>query len=98
MKEFVKILDSEAGRPSRELDLVSTAPGRRPGFLIHDLEDKVIPYSEAEALANAWPGLKFMTTTGKGHRDILSAPEVMRTIVDFVVPASATGDSGAAVI
>ncbi len=26
MKEFVKILDTEAGRPLRELDLVSTAP------------------------------------------------------------------------
>ena len=58
----------------------------------------MIPYAEAEALANAWPGLKFMTTSGKGHRDILSAPEVMRAIVDFVVPASATGDSGATVI
>ncbi len=48
----------------------------------------MIPYAEAEALANAWPGLKFMTTSGKGHRDILSAPEVMRAIVDFVVPAA----------
>jgi len=46
----------------------------------------VIPYGEAEALANAWPGLKFMTTTGKGHRDILSASEVIRAIVDFVDP------------
>ena len=90
MKEFVKILDTEAGRPLRELDLVSTAPRARiPGFLIHDLQDNVIPYAEAEALANAWPGLKFMTTSGKGHRDILSAPEVMRAIVDFVVPAAA---------
>jgi pimeloyl-ACP methyl ester carboxylesterase len=69
-----------------------------PGLLIHDLEDAVIPYSEAEALKNAWPGLKFMTTRGKGHRDILSAPEVLRTIVQFVDPASATGDSGATVI
>jgi pimeloyl-ACP methyl ester carboxylesterase len=90
MKEFVRILDHEAGRPSAELDLVSTAPRAGvPGFLIHDLQDAVIPYAEAEALANAWPGLKFMTTSGKGHRDILSAPEVMRAIVDFIVPAAA---------
>jgi len=91
MKEFVKILDHHAGRPSTELDLVSTAPRAGvPGFLVHDLQDPVIPYSEAEALANAWPGLKFMTTSGKGHRDILSAPEVMRAIADFVVPAAMT--------
>jgi pimeloyl-ACP methyl ester carboxylesterase len=89
MKEFVRILDREAGRPMAELDLVSTAPHAGvPGFLVHDLQDAVIPYAEAEALANAWPGLKFMSTSGKGHRDILSAPEVMKAIVDFVVPAA----------
>ncbi len=87
MKAFVKILDHDAGRPSAELDLVSTAPRAGiPGFLVHDLQDAVIPYAEAEALANAWPGLKFMTTSGKGHRDILSAPDVMRAIADFVTP------------
>src|SRR5262245_12778835 len=89
MTAFVRILDHEAGRPSAELDLVSTAPRAGvPGFLVHDLRDAVIPYSEAEALAQAWPGLKFMTTDGKGHRDILSAPDVIRAIVDFVAPAA----------
>ena len=90
MKEFTELLDHDAGRPSRDLDLVSAGPKSGvPGLLVHDLEDAVIPYSEAEALKNAWPGLKFMTTKGKGHRDILSAPEVLRTIVQFVDPASA---------
>jgi pimeloyl-ACP methyl ester carboxylesterase len=91
MKEFVSILDEHAGRPSAELDLVSTAPPSGiPALLIHDLKDAVIPYGEAEALANAWPGLSVMTTSGKGHRDILSAPEVMQRIVDFVDPAASS--------
>lgn len=89
MKEFVRVLDEYAGRPSAELDLVSTAPpSGLPALLIHDLKDAVIPYAEAEALANAWPGLDTMTTSGKGHRDILSAPDVMRRIVEFVDPAN----------
>jgi pimeloyl-ACP methyl ester carboxylesterase len=89
MKEFVRILDREAGRPSAELDLVSIAPRAGvSGLLIHDLQDAVIPYGEAEALANAWPAARLMTTSGKGHRDILSAPEVMKAIVDFVTPAA----------
>jgi pimeloyl-ACP methyl ester carboxylesterase len=88
MREFVRILDEHAGRPLAELDLVSTAPKcGLPALLIHDLKDAVIPYAEAEALANAWPGLKVMTTSGKGHRDILSAPDVLARIVDFVDPA-----------
>ena len=85
MKEFVKLLDHDAGRPSADLDLVSTAPPAGiPGLLIHDLEDAVIPYTEAQALANSWPSVKVMTTKGKGHRDILSAPDVLRAIVAFV--------------
>jgi pimeloyl-ACP methyl ester carboxylesterase len=92
MAEFVKILDRDAGRPSAELDLVSAAPKSGiPGLLIHDLKDAVIPYGEAEALANAWPGLKVMTTSGKGHRDILSAPEVLRAIVEFVAARPQSG-------
>jgi pimeloyl-ACP methyl ester carboxylesterase len=53
-------------------------------LLVHDTNDAVIPYSEAEALAGVWPGLKLMTTTGLGHRDILANGEVLRTIVEFV--------------
>jgi hypothetical protein len=30
-----------------------------------------------------------MTTRGKGHRDILSAPAVLRAIVEFVEQAAA---------
>ena len=79
----------ESAQQLRSRAGISTAPRAGvPGFLVHDLQDAVIPYAEAEALANAWPGLKFMSTSGKGHRDILSAPEVMKAIVDFVVPAA----------
>ena len=38
----------------------------------------------------AWPGVRMMTTTGKGHRDILSAPDVIQAIVEFVDPAAAS--------
>jgi pimeloyl-ACP methyl ester carboxylesterase len=90
MREFVRILDREAGRPSAELDLVAVAPHAGiPGLIIHDLQDAVIPYNEAAALANAWPEARMLTTSGQGHRDILSSPDVIRTIVDFVDPAAA---------
>ncbi len=90
MAEFARLLDHDAGRPSVDLDLVSIAPRAGiPGLLIHDLQDAVIPYSEAAALAMAWPAARVLTTTGKGHRDILSAPDVIQTIVEFVDPATA---------
>jgi pimeloyl-ACP methyl ester carboxylesterase len=85
MPHFARLLDEHAGRRLAELDLVATAPKSGiPALLVHDTNDAVIPYSEAEALAGVWPGLELMTTTGLGHRDILANGEVLRTIVEFV--------------
>jgi pimeloyl-ACP methyl ester carboxylesterase len=85
MPHFARLLDEHAGRRSAELDLVSTAPmSGIPALLVHDTNDAVIPYSEAEALVAVWPGLKLMTTTGLGHRDILANGFVIQNIVEFV--------------
>ena len=85
MPHLGRLLDVHAGRPIAELDLVSTAPGCGvPSLLVHDKDDAVIPYSEAEALAAVWPELKVMTTSGLGHRDILANGEVIREIAEFV--------------
>lgn len=85
MPHFARLLDQHAGRPIAELDLVSTAPRCGiPGLLVHDTEDAVIPYSQALALVAAWPELQFMTTTGKGHRDILANDAVLQRITEFI--------------
>jgi len=84
MPQLAKRLDEHAGRPSAELDLVSTAPGCGiPALLVHDRDDAVIPYSEAGALASLWPEMKMMTTAGLGHRDILANGGVISAIADF---------------
>lgn len=86
MPYFIEWLDRDAGRPAAELDLVSTAPGCGiPALLVHDREDAVIPYSEAEALIAVWPELESITTVGKGHRDILAHAEVVKAIADFLL-------------
>lgn len=85
MARYLRMLDENAGRPIAELDLVSTGPACGiPALLVHDVGDAVIPYSDAEALAAAWPELSVMTTEGLGHRDILSDARVVRRIADFV--------------
>lgn len=85
MTHFGRLLDEHAGRPIAELDLVATGPGCGiPALLVHDRDDAVIPYSEAEALVAAWPAVKVMATAGLGHRDILANGEVIRAISEFV--------------
>jgi pimeloyl-ACP methyl ester carboxylesterase len=85
MRQFERMLDEYAGRPFAELDLVATAPRCGiPALLVHDREDEVIPYADAEALIALWPELEVLSTQGFGHRDILSHASVVGRIAEFI--------------
>ncbi len=53
-------------------------------MVVHDRDDPTVPWKEGRALVDAWPGAKFLMTTGLGHHRILRDPEVIREVVRFV--------------
>ncbi len=55
-----------------------------PGLIVHDREDREVPFEDSEAVANGWAGARLIATEGLGHRRILKDPEVHRTIADFL--------------
>jgi pimeloyl-ACP methyl ester carboxylesterase len=55
-----------------------------PALLIHDLEDREVPYREAQILAHSWPGARLHTTAGLGHRRILRDPATLTEVVSFL--------------
>ena len=57
-------------------------------MVIHDKEDRFVPYCEGAELANAWPEGRLMTTFGLGHHRILRDCDVVNAAVDFVSEAS----------
>ena len=57
---------------------------KMPFLVIHDKEDKDVPYSQGEGYANSLPDVEFVTTTGLGHRRILKDPEIIVKIVEFI--------------
>jgi len=65
-----------------------------PALIIHDRDDRDIPWQDGEDLARAWPRAQFVSTSGLGHRRILRDPEVIDRVVQFLsraaVPAAAT--------
>ena len=71
------------------------AAGRRlsvPALIIHDAADAEVPWSEGDALAQAWPGAALVTTQGLGHTRIVHDADVVRRAVAFLgeaVPAGA---------
>jgi pimeloyl-ACP methyl ester carboxylesterase len=59
-------------------------PSGTPGLVIHDRDDRDIPWREGKAIAEAWPGAQFMLTEGLGHRGPLRDMAVIERAVGFV--------------
>ncbi len=55
-----------------------------PVLVIHDREDREIPFEEGRDLAVAWPGAHFLPTTGLGHYRLLRDPQVIASAVGFL--------------
>jgi pimeloyl-ACP methyl ester carboxylesterase len=70
-------------------DLAITVAAQRlqlPGLVIHDVDDPDVPWTEGEAIATGWRNAMFVTTQGLGHRGILRDPDVIQSVVEFVLP------------
>lgn len=69
----------------RELSAEALLPGLRlPALVIHDVEDREVPFSEGESIVRAWPGGRLLATRGLGHHRILWNPGVVDAAVSFV--------------
>lgn len=55
---------------------------RQEGLLIHDLQDKIIPFYSSRQVHEAWPKSKLIATEGLGHS--LHQEAVNRRIVHFI--------------
>lgn len=56
---------------------------RVPLYVIHDRDDREVPYAEGVATARAWPGARLLTTGGLGHHRVLADPEVVAAAAAF---------------
>ena len=53
-------------------------------MVIQDRDDKDSKFSNGVDVSNAWPGSRFLATTGLGHRRILRNPAVISEVVSFI--------------
>jgi pimeloyl-ACP methyl ester carboxylesterase len=76
--------ETEYGFDSSELPVrpPQHAP-RTPALVVHDRDDREVPYSSADRILRAWPAASLVTTSGLGHRRILRDPTVIERVVAF---------------
>jgi pimeloyl-ACP methyl ester carboxylesterase len=55
-----------------------------PALIIHDENDRSVPWEQGKIIANAWPGARFLKTAGLGHGRILRSQAVVDAAVDFI--------------
>jgi pimeloyl-ACP methyl ester carboxylesterase len=67
----------------RETDRVANQL-RVPGLVLHDRDDRAVPFAHGVAIAAAWPGARFVPLTGVGHRKSLDDDVVHNEILTFV--------------
>jgi pimeloyl-ACP methyl ester carboxylesterase len=79
---------------------IDPAHSHVPLLVIHDADDAAVDSGQAVLIAEAHPGaVQSLITTGLGHSRILSDPEVVATIAEFVAGSrlrSTTGLTGGA--
>jgi pimeloyl-ACP methyl ester carboxylesterase len=55
-----------------------------PALIVHDRDDREVPFHDGERLAGRWPAATLIATRGLGHRRILKDDAVIRGAVAFV--------------
>ena len=76
--------EAEYGFDSNELPVrpPEHAPAT-PVLVVHDRDDREVPYASADRIVRAWPSATLVATSGLGHRRLLRDPDVIRRVVAF---------------
>jgi hypothetical protein len=69
-------------------ELMSTDSNARtltaPALIVHDRDDREVPWRQGEMIAGAWTGALWLATRGLGHRRILRDATTVKAVVDFL--------------
>lgn len=76
-QEGMSLVEMDAARNAARVDA--------DALIVHDENDRMIPFAEAQRLARAWTGARFMRTIGLGHRRILRDGGVANAIAAFAL-------------
>ena len=54
-----------------------------PALIVHDRDDREVPWQQGKMIADAWPGAQWLATRRLGHRRILRDASTVKAVVDF---------------
>jgi pimeloyl-ACP methyl ester carboxylesterase len=80
---FVRLVEEKAGMPAGHLD-VARYQLDFPGLIVHAADDPVVPYSEAQAIHEAWFDSRLLRLEQGGHQRLLSDPQLVQAVMQLL--------------
>jgi len=91
-----KAIEERYGVRWEDLEVPRVAPRlAAQALVIHDRDDRMMPWMHGASVARHWPGTRLPTTSTLGHRRILADERVTRAAADFVAGRASLVDSPA---
>ena len=84
-RRMIAGFESAIGVPFDALQAHRNAPWIDcPALVVHDLEDREVPWHEGERYARHWPGARLLSTRGLGHNRIVDDAGVLDAALAFL--------------
>jgi pimeloyl-ACP methyl ester carboxylesterase len=85
IQRMLERLDHEIEGGLGATDLRRMSPGSATRVLVvHDPEDRRVPFTHGQQLAEAWPGAELCVVRGVGHDGALRDPAIVEHVVTYV--------------
>ncbi|HEU4353659.1 MAG TPA: alpha/beta fold hydrolase [Burkholderiales bacterium] len=89
-KGMQRAIEERYGVRWEQLEVPRVAPRLTArALVIHDRDDRMMPWLHGATVARHWPGARLMSTDGLGHQRILADESVTRAAADFIAGRSA---------
>jgi len=84
------LVERRVGVTLADLDVprIATEVDTPPLLVVHDLDDREVPWCNGSAIAETWPESTLVSTTGLGHRRLLRDPVVLSEVASFIGDAA----------
>ncbi|MBF5046268.1 MULTISPECIES: alpha/beta fold hydrolase [Myxococcaceae] len=86
LERMVARFEAQRGEPLAHYSVpdLAGALGHVAAQVVHDRQDREVPFAAGAQVAAAWPGARLLSTEGLGHNRLLYAPQVVQGAVEFL--------------
>ncbi|MGK2959068.1 MAG: alpha/beta fold hydrolase [Acidimicrobiales bacterium] len=82
---FIRKMTAQVGAPPSDFDgRVLRSSLHQPTFVIHDREDREMPFADTEDFVAGWPSAHLYASEGLGHKRLLADDSIANMIYSFL--------------